>query len=309
MQPFKLELSNGATLAGIHALLPRSASSPNRRPLVVGLHGSTYDCHYFDADASHTAYITSSAFGVPFISIDRPGYGGTTSFTRPEGSSFPKETGAYLHRYILPALWVEYGLPNGCNCVILLCHSLGAMGGIITAAMHAQDNGNALYPLGGVIVSDIGDKLRPEMKENPIREPNIPPDQVSFPIDIKDALMFRPGTVHPDILKRSEQLNSPSPLAEIESLRDEWLPSWRDAWAQYVKAPLMLGLAEEDCFFEGTQGHVRDLVSMFPQSVRVDGSLIRKAPHCLELSYWSHGWYARCFGFAMECSAGFDISS
>lgn len=29
-----------------------------------------------------------------------------------EGSSFPKETGAYLHRHILPALWLEYGLPK-----------------------------------------------------------------------------------------------------------------------------------------------------------------------------------------------------
>lgn len=183
MQPFKL--SNGGTLAGIHALPPRSASSLNRRPLVVGLHGSTYDCRYFDADASHTAYITSSAFGVSFISIDRPGYDGTTSFMHAEGSSFPKETGAYLHRHILPALWLEYGLPNGCNCVILLCHSLGAMGGIVTAAMHAQESSNPLYPLGGVIVSGIGNRLLPAMKENPIREPNIPPDQVLFPVDVK----------------------------------------------------------------------------------------------------------------------------
>lgn len=167
-------------MAGIHNIPPRSASSLTHRPLIVGLHGGTYDCHYFDADNAHTALLGSSAYGVPFVSIDRPGYGGSSFLPVPENSSFPEETGIWLHRYILPALWAKFG-DNGCNCIVLLCHSLGSMGGIVAAALHAQDPQSA-YPLGGLIVSGLADRLLPSMKENPVRAPNVSPEHVLFPL-------------------------------------------------------------------------------------------------------------------------------
>ncbi|GAB1198670.1 hypothetical protein APSETT444_007998 [Aspergillus pseudonomiae] len=279
MQSFRLSLSNGASVAGIHSVPPRSVSSLTHRPLIIALHGSTYDCRYFDADDAHTALLASSAFRVPFISIDRPGYGGSSSFLPiPEDSSFPEETGIWLHRYILPVLWSNFGAQKGCNCIVLLCHSLGSMGGIVAAALHAQDPEPA-YPLGGVIISGLADRLLQAMEENPVREPNVPPDHVLFPLDVKDNLMFRARTVHPEILKHTERLNCPSPFPEIESLRKLWLPIWRDKWASHVVAPVMLGLAEQDCFFEGTEEHVRDCIAAFRNSARVDGSLIRNAPH------------------------------
>ncbi|KAJ8128524.1 hypothetical protein O1611_g5110 [Lasiodiplodia mahajangana] len=309
MEPFKLSLSNGGTVAGILSLPPRSTSPLEYRPLVVGLHGSTYDCHYFNADPKHTASISSTGFGIPFISIDRPCYGGTSSFLPiPEGSSFPQETGSWLHHYILPALWSKFGVPNGCNCIVLLCHSLGAISGIVTAAMHAQDE-KPQYPLGGIIISGIGDEQHPYMKENPISEPNNPPHHHRIPIPHKDAMMFQPETFHPDILQHSERLDSPAPFAEFEGLTNHWLPSWADQWASHVKAPVMFALAERDCFFVVTEECVRRCASAFVNSVRVDSSLVKNAPHCLELSYWSQGWYARCFGFAVECSASFALSN
>ncbi|CRG91353.1 hypothetical protein PISL3812_08401 [Talaromyces islandicus] len=303
MQPFRFPLADETIVTGIYNIPPRSSSPLEYRPLIVALHGSTYDCHYFDASSTHTASIGSSAFGIPFISIDRPCYGGTTPLMLTlKESNFPKETGVRLHQFILPSLWSTYGAPNECNCVVLLCHSLGSMGGIFAAALHGRDK-NLSYPLGGVIFSGLGDQLLPEMKENPVREPNISSDHVLFPLDVKDSLMFRPGTVNPDILQQSARLNVPTPLAEIESMRDVWLPNWKSEWASDVKVPVMFGLSENDCFFEGTQSHVQRCAAAFLYSSRVDSSLITKAPHCIELSYWSQGWYSRCFGFAMECSA------
>lgn len=75
MQSFHLLLSNGAMLTGIHNIPPHRPPI-KYRPLMIGLHGSTYDCHYFDADANQTAGVASAAFGVPFVSINRPCYGG-----------------------------------------------------------------------------------------------------------------------------------------------------------------------------------------------------------------------------------------
>lgn len=309
MQPFELNLSNGAKLSGIHSL-PPSGAPLKYRPLVVGLHGSTYDCSYFDADAAYSASLTSSALNVPFISINRPGFGDTSPIPSvPESSNFFTESGSWLHQYILPALWSPFGAPHGCNCVILFCHSLGAMSGIVAAALHAQDTKNqSKYPLGGIIVSGIGERLLPIMKVNPVRyDPQDPPTHVTFPLEMKDAIMFRPGTVDPAILAQSERLNSPTPFAEIESLRTGWVGKWKEEWAASVVVPVMFGIAERDCFFESGEEHLEECVAAFRKSVRLDESILRGAPHCIELSYWSRGWYARCFGFAMEDAVSFGV--
>ncbi|KAL2816611.1 hypothetical protein BDW59DRAFT_153196 [Aspergillus cavernicola] len=308
MKPFQLTLSNKSILAGIRNI-PSISASPKDRPLIVGLHGGTYDSGYFDANETHSASHASSAFGVPFVAIDRPSYSGTSSLIPiPEGSDFPCETGLWLHKFILPALWSNFGVANQCNCIVLLCHSMGTMGGVVAAAMHAQDE-TVSYPLGGIIVSGLGDKSLPSNGDPPVQQTHVPPNHGLFPVEAKDSLMFRPGTVHPEILALSEQLNVPSPLEEAQGLYTGWVQSWRERWAANVVAPVMFALVEQDCFFEGTEEHLKSCVGAFTSSIRVDGSLVRGAPHCMELSYWSQGRYARSFGFAMECAASFAYSS
>lgn len=228
MQSVELNLPNGAKLTGIHNIPPASTSPLIYRPLVVSLHGSTYDCHHFDANGTHSASIMSIALGVFFVAIDRPGFSGTSSFPSiPESSGFFQETGSWLHDYILPALWTDFGVHNGCNCAVLLCHSLGAMGGIVAAALHNQDtkqNKTPSYPLGGIIVSGIGEQLLPEMKDSPVPyDLNNLCTHVSFPLETKDSLVFRPGTIQPEILRESGRLNTPTPLEDIESLRNGWV--------------------------------------------------------------------------------------
>jgi pimeloyl-ACP methyl ester carboxylesterase len=308
MQPFQLSLSNDGIVAGAHSLPLPSASSAEYRPLVVGLHGGCYDSKYFDATSKHSASLTSVALGVPFVSIDRPSYGTSSSILPiPAGSNFIQETGLWLHRYIFPKLWSEFGVPNQCNCIVLLCHSLGAMGGIVAAALHAQDK-TPLYPLGGLIASGMGDKQSSFIKNATLSYSIIDPDHAIFPLDSKDSVMFKPGTVTTEVLNESERLNAVSPLPELAHFAVVWLPVWKDKWAAHVSTSVMFSLVEDDPFFEVNEDEISNCTRAFKNSVRVDGSLIRGAPHCLELSKWSQGWYARCFGFSIECSAGLACS-
>ncbi|KAK4237976.1 hypothetical protein C8A03DRAFT_44211 [Achaetomium macrosporum] len=267
MEPFTLPLSNDSMVAGICNLPAPSAFDHKSRPLVVGIHGGTYDCHYFDANDKHSASRVSRALGIPFVAIDRPCYGRTGSFLPvPEGSTFEAETGKWLHCYILPALWAKFGVPNGCNSIVLLCHSFGVMGGLAAAAMHAQDQAPS-YPLAGVVMSGIGSRSLPQPKrdnENSVNEARNSTEGMVMPPKVKDFLMMPTGTVDPDVLALTEQLNQPTPFAEMESF-----------------FPWMLTCP------------------------RIDLSLVQGAPHCMELSYWSQGWYSRCFGFALECSTSF----
>ncbi|KAF4955266.1 hypothetical protein FSARC_11898 [Fusarium sarcochroum] len=304
MQPFQLTLSNNGTVTGLRSVPQHLEQSRNQRPLIVGIHGGCYDSKYFDATPNYSASTFSSFFRVPFAAIDRPSYGGTSSILPvPDGSDFHQETGIWLHRYIIPKLWTEFGQPNHCNGVVLLCHSLGVMGGIIMATLHAQDDA-PLYPLGGLIASGMGHTQSVSMRSNLVT-----PQQeghLEFAPDVKDAVMFKSGTVAAEVLDQTERLNAPAPLAETSTFPTVWLPIWKDKWAAQVASPIMFSLVDDDPFFVSDEEELKGCLEAFRKSARVDGSLIRGAPHCAELSYWSQGWYARCFGFALECAAGFS---
>ncbi|KAL2842079.1 hypothetical protein BJX68DRAFT_168273 [Aspergillus pseudodeflectus] len=303
MQPFQFKLSNGGVVTGIHSIPPLSASHVKHRPLIVALHGGCYGSQYFDGHPKYSASLTSEALGVPFVSIDRPSYGGTSSILPiPEGSDFYEETGIWLHRYILPALWSEIGTPNQCNSIVILSHSLGVMGGIIAAALHARDDA-PLYPLAGLITCGMGNTQSSFMKSNTPDYITIDADHVLFPPEKKDAIMFKPGTTVPEVLELCERLNAVSPLPEIAQFPAVWLPVWKEKWAAQVAVPVMFSLVDNDPFFVADEEELGVCVQAFKKSARVDGSLVKGAPHCMELSHWSQGWYARCFGFAMECSA------
>jgi hypothetical protein len=137
--------------------------------------------------------ITSNAFGIPFVTIDRPSYGGTSSILPiPQGSDFTQESALTLHHSILPKLWSTFGVTNGCNCIVLLCHSSSVMVGVATAAMHAQDK-SPLYPLGGLIASGMGDTLSTSLKDTPPSYAPVDDDHARMTVEQKDAVMFKPS--------------------------------------------------------------------------------------------------------------------
>lgn len=310
MQSFRYTFGDNGTVTGALFVPPSPASPLTYRPLIIGMHGGCYDHQYFDATPKYSASVASAAFGVPFVSIDRPSYGGTSSVLPiPQGTDFFEQSAILLHQKILPELWRKIGVPNHCNCVVLLCHSLGVMPGIITAALHAQDE-KPLYPLGGLIASGMGDKQSSVMTSGD--PPSfIPVDEnfALFPLEAKDKVMFKPATFDPEILGHSERLNTASPVTEVTQFAAAWLPVWKEKWAAHVSVPVMFSLVDDDPFFVSTEDEIETCVKAFARSVRVDGSLLRGAPHCVELSHWSQGWYARCFGFAMECAATFSVST
>jgi pimeloyl-ACP methyl ester carboxylesterase len=301
MEPFTCELANGGTATGSCSIPPRTATKgPASIPLIIAIHGGGYSSDYFHADANHTAAIPSQTYGISFVAVDRPFYGGSTfDGSIPKAADYPQETGAWMHHYVFPALWAKFG--TGCSSVVLFCHSLGTQQGIVAATMHAKET-NPAYPLSGIIASGLGHRLPPAVAQAPPMVGNSGPDYCSQTVEFRDSMMFSPGTVDPAVLEQSDRLNQPIPVAEANSIRASWAQTWREAWTPQITVPVMLAFAELDCWFEGSKGHLKECVEAFTASPRVDGSFVRGAPHCMELSLWSKGWYARCFGFAMECA-------
>ncbi|KAL2146546.1 hypothetical protein VTI28DRAFT_3437 [Corynascus sepedonium] len=330
MKAFTLTLGNGATLTGLTNLPDALPTDPEFKPLMVGLHGGSYTSAYFDVDEKHTAALVSNSLGVPWVAVDRPGYGGSTSFYRiPEGSSYTETLGQWLHHEILPAVWRQFGEPQGCNSVVLLCHSLGVPGGVIAAAELSQQEAEtgqpAAYPLAGIIMSGFGTQTignsssgdngnsndkdshrdaKEQASKSAADEQKEEEELIHFSPEVKDAMLLPQGTCDASIYTHTARLNAPLPARE----RDDALATssrFHDYWAPRVRVPILVGMAERDRFWRGDEAHVRDLVAAFTASPKVEGSLIRGAPHNLEMSYWAHSWYTRCFGFGLECAVWF----
>lgn len=305
MESFTITLSNAATLTGrfnIPSSLTPFPDSPSQtlkyRPLIVALHGGSYSSLYFDVDPKYTASSISDALCIPFVAIDRPGYEDSSYYDPiPEGSTYAELYGDWLHDFILPALWAKFGTPNHCNCIVLHCHSLGTPGAVVAAGRHARERSDKTkYPLGGLISSGWGSLAKYPTVPNAMLVPAL-----------RDEMMLPPGTAESSMYANTERLMRSVP-AEERVGRKAWMPRWREEWAPLVRVPMMLAVSERDTLWEGTEEHLRDWMAGFTGSVRVDGSFIRGAPHNIELSLWSKGWYTRCFGFALECAVEFEVA-
>ena len=295
--PFTLPLPPGATLSGIVYVPPSIASSSPYRPLIIAMHGAACNAHHFDVDSKHTASLAADAFSIPVVSINRPCYRNTTSFLPvPTGSTFYEESGKWEHERIFPALWQTYGIPNGCTAVVVLGHSLAAPGMIAAAAMYAQDPHPA-YPLAGLIFSGWGSRIIPEAQRRAMG---------SEPLARKNMLMLNDPslqTAADSVRQYMEIQTEPGPPEERSSLVDgTWAPREKRLAAQ-VNVPIMFALAEHDWLWYGNKEHVQEYEARFSSCPRFDGSVVRGAPHAIEWSHQSQGWYARCFGFGLEISA------
>ena len=300
MKPFGIELPDSAIVTGLVSIPPSIRATPKHIPLVVGIHGGTFSASYFDADANHTASLTSDGLGVPFLAFNRPGYRDTTPFQIPANSSFHIEQGKYFHNVLFPAFWKQYGEPHGCSCLVLLCHSMGVPGAIVAASMHADEPaGSKSYPLGGLVLSGFGTMGTGN------RAPMRGTTDLDWPKEVKDDVMLGPidsGMSDPEIYKQTETLGTTMTLAELAGAGPEtWFAHWRE-YAGKIKVPVLVGMAEKDHLWQGTTEHVQDFLAGFEGSKRREGGVILGSPHCTELSYAGKGWYARTFGFAMECA-------
>jgi len=150
---------------------------------------------------------------------------------------------------------------------VLLGHSLGTAVSVATAALHGRDQ-TAPYPLGGLIVSGLGHQLRDLASSNysavPLQDTM---EFITSAIEDKNRLMFSsPDTADPAAIEASERMNLPFPLAEIVSLRNVWVPHWRERWASHVVVPVYYALPEREVAFVGTQEHVDECVQAFTKS-------------------------------------------
>jgi pimeloyl-ACP methyl ester carboxylesterase len=314
MQPFKLTLSNGTDLCGRYNLPTISSAASKYRPLIVGIHGGTFSASYFDANEKYTATLSSNALSVPFVAISRPCYGGTTSiFPLPVGLNYHHVVANWIHSYALPAVWAEFGKPNSCNSIVLLAHSMGAISMILAAAMYSGSKIECSYPLSGIIVAGLGMQVPVSRQGDAIiaaGKLEADPTTFSFAPERQKTLMLggeETRRCETAMHQQMDYLQHPTPLDELGHVYElQWFTRWRE-FTGSIHVPVLVVFAERDEMCVGTRQHLAEFMSGFTSSLKVDGNFIPGAPHCLELSNWSQGYYANCFGWAIECAVTYEF--
>ncbi|KAJ5110191.1 hypothetical protein N7532_002836 [Penicillium argentinense] len=284
-----MHLENGGILTGRFTLPTEQASTPI--PLLVCLHGGSYDSEYFDASESLSISRISKQFRAPVIAIDRPGYGGihhVPPATPDSDLTYAQQQGKYINGVLLPAIWREYGERSN-SAIVLLAHSIGAMMATITAGCYTRTEG---YPLAGLITSGL-----------------IEPDAefVLFDPAIKDRSMLQlPGMdlVSPDVAELTAGLNKPTPIGELIDINKTWLGYWHE-YSHAVRVPLMYGTSEFDELWKSTTEALEKYRQAFPSS-NGEFNAVKNAPHCIELSYQCDLWLRKCFDFAFRCIVQYE---
>ncbi|RFU32378.1 hypothetical protein B7463_g3980, partial [Scytalidium lignicola] len=107
MLPFTLKLPDNCTVQW-RASIPKVDPKKKRKfmSLIVCLPGGSYNSIYFDVNKDYSIATVASFLDIPVISINRPGYSGST--LAPNSSAQVTTAGPsqrkYLNLMILPAL-------------------------------------------------------------------------------------------------------------------------------------------------------------------------------------------------------------
>ena len=283
MRREKVELDSGrGWLSGVltRGLAPTA-------PLVVALHGASYDARYFDA-SGRSVHERAHAEGLSMLSITRPGYPATdeSATCQPDFA-----TAAVLLSSAIADAWSRFGVDG--SGVVLMGHSVGAAIAVHIASQPSE------WPLLGLAISGVGD--RPAggpatmFAGMPVdRGLEIPFAQVGSMFYSSDILIDQSVTA------RLASLLVPFPSADVVEVNT----TWRDdlpRLAAAVTVPVDYTLAEGDRLWEVGIERLRDFGECFVASSGFTSRIWRGVGHNIEHHAAGVGYVDQVLKFVKSC--------
>ncbi|KIW93320.1 uncharacterized protein Z519_05925 [Cladophialophora bantiana CBS 173.52] len=309
-QSLSLKLPDGTTVTGSSFLKqahPVTLSSP-AVPLVVLIHGGSVDCDSFDIDEKHTVRPFSEFLGVPVISLNRPGYGGTTPLPPPTDSkeTYIQTHGRWLHELALPAVWTEFCKTLNVSSIVLYGCSVG--GGVATVAAGLAGRSSPTYKLSGLVLSALG--CSPDtapMSRFFGDNYEITGKVIEIPHAFRQKQAAGQHAALFDVsVFSSRRGESNTSDAEVYDINMQWPTYWSD-YAKDVRVQVLYSVGDADTLWHLNANTMHEFGRAFKSSPWVESRLMTNVPHHIEYSYQCSGFLLRVFGFALECAASFEI--
>ncbi|KAK4495576.1 hypothetical protein PRZ48_012844 [Zasmidium cellare] len=329
---FNLFLPNNGTLTGIsHIPTSGPLSTSSTKPLLIAIHGATCSAHNYDPNPTYTAATYSSLTGISFVALNRPNYVGTSgwlrktdTFSKPaEGVSGFEEEARWLHEVIFPALWREFGVKNGCTSLVTTSHSMAVAVTVIAAGLYSETAvEERLYPWAGMVGFGLGEEPTQTMMRGNERLGNAKWDPSELPLgneegvhigpflkEDKIALMLGPeGVCEEGLRELVWKQNTPFPLSEVVDLNGVWQER-KEEFKAKVEIPVLYGIGTMEWLWKSEERHLEMFTKGFVKAPRVEGAVVKGAPHAIEWSPMAAGWWLRVFGWATEVAASREVES
>lgn len=270
------------------ARLPVQDAAPGL-PLVVAVHGGTYDSAYFDVPG-FSLLDRAEANGIPIVAIDRPGYGATPLLPRSETILTGQAT---FLAGALDELWQLHGA--GRAGIVVIAHSIGAA---ISSIMASEPVG---FPLIGLAISGVGMRTPPEHRAMWESFPDL--DHVNVPDPAKDEVMFGPeGSFEAGVPAATHFTNRPTPKVELVDI----VSTWQDrapAVLSRIAVPVHYRQGEFDRLWINGQVEVDAFAAALTSAARVDAAMANGMGHCLDYHRIGAALQLQQLGFALQCAA------
>jgi pimeloyl-ACP methyl ester carboxylesterase len=310
MAELSLKLADGSVLTGktYLALQPALELSSPSVPLLVLVHGGGCSCEFFDVDSRHSVRRFSEVLGVPVVTINRPGYGGTLALAGDEADdsrTFIQRHGRWVHELALPAIWKEYSASLDVSSIVLYGESIGGAVCTVAAGLHAKDP--AQYKLAGLVLSAMGSTPKTEPLKPLFEDESMKGKQLTIPEEIKASLAVADDqNVADAAVWNASTCHHPTSVEEIYDINMQWPTYWR-SYAKEVRVQVLYSMGEFDNLWHLSAKTMSEFTEAFTSSPWVESRLMKNAPHCIEFGYQCSGFLLRVFGFALECAVSMTI--
>ncbi|MEU3617017.1 alpha/beta hydrolase family protein [Streptomyces sp. NPDC006872] len=235
-------------------------------PLLVCLPGGGYNASYFDV-AGYSLVDAARREGFPVVSLDRPGYGGSTAL---KGEVSFRRNAEVLQEAVAE-LW-HRNLSNAPG-IVLVGHSIGG-----AIALHLAA-GDRTWPLLGVSVSGIHHESQ---RSNEALKSESPTSSLEFSREHLLRFMYGPeGTYDPGVLDIAKHAESAVPIAELVEVAGQWCTDFADVAAR-IEVPVHYGLAEHEGFWHSSDESVAAFRDSFTAAPSVTARRILGGGHNID---------------------------
>lgn len=256
-------------------------------PLIVALHGGTYNSRYFDIPG-HSLLERAAALDIPVIALDRPHYGDSSPLTAFADSIILAN--ARLLGEVISEVWAEHGA--GSSGIVLVGHSIGAA--IVTAiAAHPQK-----WPLLGIAISGCLVRVPEASRAAWESLPDIP--MIDLPTPMKDQVMFGPdGSYGNDMPAASYPANTLVPKAELLDITGTWIQN-RASVCAAVTVPVHHRQGEFDHLWITDQNEINQFRQSFSSAPSIDTRIQPGSGHCIDFHRAGNAFQLSQLAFALE---------
>ncbi|MHA7987395.1 alpha/beta hydrolase [Rathayibacter sp. CAU 1779] len=286
---FTHSVSGSGAAAGMSFSGLANDATPGRDvPLVIALHGGTYNSTYFDIPGYSLLDHAADA-GIPVIALDRPNYGQSSPLE--EGESIILANAEVLGDAI-GSIWREHGA--GTAGVVLIAHSIGAA---VATAITAEPQD---WPLLGLAISGCLVRVPGESRDAWEALPDIP--MIELPTPMKDQVMFGPAwTMADDMPAASHPSNTLVPKAELLDITGGWIERRAEVCGR-VTVPVFHRQGEFDALWLTDDSEIDAFRAGFANAASIDTRIIRGTGHCIDFHRPSEAFQLAELAFALECS-------